>query len=550
MVMLESPPRAFESLSTSARRVIQELYEARGYEPLWSGGRGRFVNSRLVLEEIARAPAHGLDPGHYRTFVSEVHRARTAAGGDADDAAIAELDLAVTGAAYAYAYDLAHGQVDPSRFGSLYYSRARELDVRGVLESLSSSGAIEELTTRAAPAHEEYSALRDALARYERLVAGGGWTSLDSEILLDTEALLEELTAGPAAEHSAREDQVQQVSGDPLPDAIAKVAERLARSGDLDSGLRVPESRQSARPFIERLNGAVRRFQERHGLVVDGIVGPETLGAMNVTAEERLATIRINLDRWRWVPDRRLGRRLHVNIPEFRLTAFDSSDGEAVSMRVVVGTPDNPTPVFNDSVEYLVLNPYWNIPWSIASGETLPAAARDRDYLRRQRIEIVDSWSPDARRVDPAEVDWSDPVGWISSRGYRLRQLPGPGNSLGRIKFMFPNRFNVYIHDTPASHLFERVERDFSHGCIRAAEPFALARFALAEEPGWTMERVRNLMDAGDPHTVHLSAAIPVRILYITAWMNDQGQVEFRKDLYGWDERERESAARLTLATA
>lgn len=531
LVTLEAPPQGLESLGPSAWTAVRDLYESRRHEPMWSGQRGVFVNSRLVLDEIERADSHGLDSGRYRALVAEVHRARTSAGADPQDEAFARLDVAVTAAAFTYAYELAHGRSDPSRFGSAYYRRARAFDVGALLDSIATSGAIDTLTMRAAPAHAEYAALQEALSRYERLIARGGWAPLDTGILVDTEALLEQLTADPAG--------ARRTAGQPLSDEVARLAARLAQSGDLDDDVPVPGARPAARAFLERLNGAVRQFQTRHGLTVDGIVGPETLGAMNITAEERLATIRINLDRWRWVPDSRLGRRLHVNIPEFRLTAFDASDREALSMRVVVGTPDNATPVFNDSIEYFVLNPHWNIPWSIVSRETLPAAARDHDYLRRQRIEIVEGWDPDARRVDPAEVDWSDPLNWISSRGYRLRQLPGPGNSLGRIKFMFPNTFNVYIHDTPAKHLFEHVERDFSHGCIRAAEPFALAQFAVAGEPGWTMDRVRDLLEAGAPHTVHLSTPIPVRIVYITAWMNDDAQVEFRKDLYGWDARER-----------
>jgi murein L,D-transpeptidase YcbB/YkuD len=271
----------------------------------------------------------------------------------------------------------------------------------------------------------------------------------------------------------------------------------------------------------------VRVFQRRHGLADDGAVGPEVISALNIPVERRIEQIAMNMERWRWLP-RDLGSRyILVNIPEMRLDVFEG-DAVPISMRVVVGKSDTPTPIFNDEMTYLVFSPYWNVPTSIAEGETLPSLLKDPDFLARNNMEAVDATGA---AIDPASIDVSDPA------SYRFRQRPGASNSLGLVKFMFPNQFNVYLHDTPADSLFERATRSFSHGCVRVEDPVRLAEYVLRDQPEWSRGRIREAMQAGEEKTVKLKSPIPVYLGYWTARVRSDNTVQFRQDVYNIDRR-------------
>jgi murein L,D-transpeptidase YcbB/YkuD len=235
----------------------------------------------------------------------------------------------------------------------------------------------------------------------------------------------------------------------------------------------------------------------------------------------------MNMERWRWLP-RDLGDRyILVNIPEMRLDVYDG-DRVPLTMRVVVGKKDTQTPIFNDEMTHLVFSPYWNVPESIAQGETLPAVINDPGFLQRTNMEVVDKAG---NVVDPSSVDLHDPT------AYRFRQKPGADNSLGLVKFMFPNQYNVYLHDTPADSLFERAARSFSHGCVRVEDPVALAQYVLRDQPEWTADRIREAMHAGTEKHVKLKEPIPVFLGYWTARVRPDNTVQFRKDVYEVDGR-------------
>ena len=249
------------------------------------------------------------------------------------------------------------------------------------------------------------------------------------------------------------------------------------------------------------------------------------VAALNIPLDYRINQIAMNMERWRWLP-RDLGDRfMLVNIPEMRLDVFES-EKVALTMRVVVGKQDTPTPIFNDEMTHLVFSPYWNVPDSIAQGETLPAVISDPGFLQRTNMEVVDKAG---NAVDPATVDLNDPT------AYRFRQKPGADNSLGLVKFMFPNQFNVYLHDTPADSLFERAARSFSHGCVRVEDPVALAQYVLRDQPDWSADRIREAMEAGTEKHVKLKSPIPVFLGYWTARVRPDNTVQFRKDVYEVD---------------
>jgi murein L,D-transpeptidase YcbB/YkuD len=289
---------------------------------------------------------------------------------------------------------------------------------------------------------------------------------------------------------------------------------------------------------------AVRAFQDLHSLKSTGVVDAATLAALNVPIDDRIGQIEMNLERWRWMPDDFGRRHLMVNVPYFHVVARE--DGKPVmDIRVVVGTPANRTPIFSAPMKTIVFSPYWHIPDSIVEGETAPAVARDPSYLARNNIEILDVSGGEPTSVDHSRVDWDDAE---QLRRLAFRQRPGPGNALGHVKFLFPNPFNVYLHDTPADKLFARAGRAFSHGCVRVEEPEALARYILRGYPEWDDDRILSAMAAGVERHVALNEPIPVHIVYFTAWVDDNGGLHFQPDVYGYD-RAQQAIARAGRAT-
>jgi murein L,D-transpeptidase YcbB/YkuD len=249
---------------------------------------------------------------------------------------------------------------------------------------------------------------------------------------------------------------------------------------------------------------------------------------------QHAAQIALNLERWRWMPDDLGTRYIIVNIPSFHMEAHDAGQ-PTLQMKVVVGTPEHKTPIFSDMMTTTVFSPYWNVPDSIVEGETAPEAARDPGFLQRNNIEILRLSKSGATPVDPSTVKWDDPE---ELKALAFRQKPGAKNALGHVKFLFPNPYDVYLHDTPADALFARRGRAFSHGCVRVEQPEALAKWVLTDAPEWTDEKIREAMHAGEEEHVKLESEIPVHIVYFTAWADDAGSVRLVPDVYGYDVRQ------------
>ncbi len=277
---------------------------------------------------------------------------------------------------------------------------------------------------------------------------------------------------------------------------------------------------------------AIKVFQEHHAIPATGVMDGATRAAMKVPIDARIQQVMVNLERWRWMPDDLGARHFIVNIPYFHLVAREN--GKAVTdIRVVVGKKGHETPIFSGNMETVVFSPYWNIPDSIVEGETAPAMAKDPKYLARNNMEILRvSDTGGSSPVNPKDVNWDDPQ---ELKQLAFRQKPGPNNALGHVKFLFPNEFNVYLHDTPADQLFQRPGRAFSHGCVRVEEPEALAQYVLRDDPTWTEPRILAAMNAGEEKHVKLKAAIPVHLVYFTAWVDDKGGLHFQPDIYGYD---------------
>jgi L,D-transpeptidase YcbB len=482
--------------------VLPSFYERRGYRPAWGTERGP---SRLVddlIGALRRTDLEGLRPADYHLAAIEAVLPALRAGAPWGPAVApdqwAEIDLLLTDAFLVYGTHLVAGRVNPETLRPEGLANRRSTDIAASLESALAAGDIAGTLGRLAPPQSGYRRLRDALARYRAVAATGGWPAIPP---------------GPTLHQGDR--------GPP----VAALRQRLR----LEHDLRID---QGADLFDVALEQALKAFQRRHGLAADGAVGAATRAELNVPVERRVEQLELNLERWRWLPED-LGRRhIIVNIAAFELEVVEQ-EAVLLAMRVVVGGLQNRTPVLSDTMRYLVLNPYWHVPRSISAGEMLPKVRKDSSYLARSKLRVFRSSGPDAREVDPTTVDWSAIT--PADFPFQLRQDPGPLNALGRVKFMFINKFNVYLHDTPARSLFEAERRDLSHGCIRLQQPIELAALLLRQDPRWDRDALLRTLDRAVDSIVPLPEPIPIHLLYRTAWADWDGTIQFRRDIHGWD---------------
>jgi murein L,D-transpeptidase YcbB/YkuD len=488
-------------------QMLPLFYRDRKHLPLWIDASLRLEKAEALAEAIDRADEDGLDPFDYHQEVLHGLLADICEQSSAADPASvspelwADLDLILTDAYLLYGSHLAAGRVNPETLHTDWKIYTGVVDLSASLAKAASTGDIEAALRKLRPAHTGYTALRNALAQLRGLAAANGWLVLDDR---------KTIRQGDSSS------------------AVVDLRRRLVVSGDL--GAIGPDN--DSHIFDATLYSAVKRFQQRHGLKADGIAGQNTIGMLNVPVEQRIRQVVVNLERWRWLPHDLGSRHIIVNTADFNLKAV--KDGHAdIQMRVVVGRPARRSPVFSANMTYLVVNPYWNVPTSIAIEDILPELQKDVAYLAQRGIRVFENWGLDAPEVDPATIDWH---AYHANRfPFRLRQDPGPNNALGRIKFMFPNPFAVYLHDTPNRSLFRRVQRDFSSGCIRVEAPFVLANFVLAGDGRWTPEALSQAMENGEPRTIRLEHPVPVHLLYMTAWTDKTGVIQFRSDIYDRD---------------
>jgi murein L,D-transpeptidase YcbB/YkuD len=488
--------------------AVTAFYTQRQFAPAWHDRRGRPAGAPNALEILRQAEDHGLERDTYREGDLTREVATRAASksskseGEPDATAIADLDVRLTAAVVQLGSHVATGRLDPAKQPKPHRDAP---DLAAVLQTALNDSAMTFLD-RVRPVHPEYQALQKGLHSL-RGQAQVGWPDVPKKTL--------------------RPGQLSPV--------VAVLRKRLAAEGYLDAA----HANDSPR-FDDDVAAALGRFQEHHALKASGILDAATLEAMSVPLDARIAQVAINLERWRWMPDDLGERHFLVNIPYYHLVAREHGK-PVLDIRVVVGKPGNETPTFSDEMTEVVFSPYWNIPETIALEETAPAVLRDPNYLARNNMEVINA---SGRVMSPADVPWDDEQ---ALRGLSFRQRPGANNALGFVKFLFPNRYNVYIHDTPADALFSRIGRAFSHGCIRVEEPETLAQYVLRDRSEWTPDAILTAMRAGEERHVKLNSPIPVHIVYLTSWVDDAGGLHFQPDIYGYDRGDGNPAANVAV---
>ncbi len=377
-----------------------------------------------------------------------------------------------------------------------------------LIESALMNGSLKKEFQNAMPNEYHYKELRKALIQYLEIQRNGIWSPVP---------LSGTLTVGQSYT------------------AVPYLRERLRATGDYQG---CNGSREN-KIYDSCLKEAVIRFQKRNGLEAKGIIGQATIKALNQSIERRIATIRLNLDRIKWFKERNEKRHIIINIPAFSL--YFEEDGKLrQEMGVITGTRKNPTPIFSNRVKQIVLNPYWNVPESIIQKEMIPKLLRNANAMAREKIEIHSGWGEDDKKINPASVDWSQ-YRYSKTVPFRFAQVPGAHNALGKVKFLFPNEFSVYMHDTPTKGLFNRTTRAFSHGCIRLAKPIELLKTFSTFNTNVDFDKSQETLKGKNMTYLNLDNSVPIDVVYLTAWIDHDGKLQFRDDIYGYDEMQLKS---------
>ncbi|MBX3254715.1 MAG: L,D-transpeptidase family protein [Chitinophagaceae bacterium] len=462
-------------------KQFRDFYNARNYQYAWFFKDGLAEQAFNFLNQQAEYMKYSGDTSLNNPVLRQIFD-KLESGGQVvpvNDSNRLKAELLLTRQFFHYAENAYQGNSRLNSTDLKWFIPRKKIDLVATLDSLIAHKG--EKPVAYEPLNIYYQRLKQSLLRYYEIEKAGGWKPVITG--------QKKLQQGDTGE------------------VITAIKNRLRLTGDFDLT-------DSSALFTDSLAAAVQRFQHRYGVKEDGIIGPAMLRELNTPIEKRIRQMLINLERMRWVPAKVEGDYLLVNIPDFKLHIFENSQ-PVYAMNVVVGTNQNNTVIFYGDLKYIVFSPYWNVPSGILKNEVLPGMKKDKNYLAKHNMEIT-GYTGDLPNI---------------------RQKPGSNNSLGKVKFLFPNNYSIYMHDTPAKSLFGESRRAFSHGCIRLGEPKKLAEFLLRNDSTWTSAAIDKAMNSGKEKYVTLRDAIPVYIGYFTAWVDAKGDLNFRDDIYGHDAR-------------
>ncbi len=507
---------AFKSLLLPALR----FYRDRKFQLGWFKNHQPVAQAASLQAAISKAADEGLNPKDYQ--VKDISKMLAELAKVVDDSARRntlerQADMALTGTYLKWANDYYRGIANPrDKKDTSWLVKPNKIKLNKALATFLGERKSRYNYYEFAPLHPEYDQLKQALATYRAQERAGGWP------LLPANTVLKPGQYSPAVA-ALRKRLLGTANGATASAPAATAAVKPS-----------PVTNVAALTYDPTLAAAVKQFQQDAGLKADGIVRGETIRQLNVPIGTRIDQLILNMERWRWLPKKFEPGYLLVNIPEYTLHVMEENK-EAFNMRVIVGKVLHETPVFSDKMEYVVLAPYWNVPFSIIDNELRDKLAANPGYLDRLDMEVVKGSGSKATVVDPSGVDWANVT--QETFKYTLRRRPGPKNDLGDVKFIFPNSNDIYLHDTPHDELFAQSSRSFSHGCVRLSEPIKLAEYLLRDRPEWNKQTILDSIATHHEKYITLKNKLPVYLVYFTAWADASGRPHFRDDIYGLDKK-------------
>ena len=508
------------SLQTQPQNsFLKQLYTRLFFVPVWIDEDSPSSFSKELFRLIKEDKTLETSSKLYQDTVRLEQRAQEIYGSNGTVSQKVDLEFKISQLYKGYADYALYGSINWGAFKDrLYNLKAADINAGWVtykpkfgpmtlIENAALSGSLSSLFAQAVPKEYRYKELREALIKYLDLRQNGGWPQVP---------LKETLKPGETS------------------DVIPLLRERLRITGDYGSC-----SSKAANIYDACLKEAIVHFQKRHGLDAEGVIGKETIAALNTPIEKRIEQIRLNLDRIKWLHERNSKRHIMINIPAFTLF-FEEDRALRQQMKVIIGTRKNPTPIFSNTVQTIVLNPHWNVPKSIIQKEMIPKLLKNPNAMAKDNIEIRTGWGKDAAKVYGGSVDWRR-YRYSKTVPYRFAQIPGEGNALGKVKFLFPNEFSVYMHDTPTKNLFNRNVRAFSHGCIRLSQPIELLETFSTFNDTVDFEKAQQRLEGVDKAFLYLTEQVPVDVIYLTAYVDYDGVLQFRNDIYGYDKMQLQS---------
>ncbi|MGM0548988.1 MAG: L,D-transpeptidase family protein [Bacillota bacterium] len=478
-----------------------EFYQQRHYNSIWLDQNGFKRDAKALLTAIQNSYQEGLDPEVYHlAYIKKAFES------DLNTNSIAKkalLDILLTDAYLHLASDYLNGKINAEIIIEDNNYQADSLQSKKLLNALLAKENIEESLNSNLPKTKAYQKLREKLFYYRDSGQIDAWPQIKGKQILTKNSKgvrVKELRQNLKAKNYLTENNSKQ-------DSI----------------------------FTEQLKEAVMKFQIDYGLTPDGVVGPKTLKALNIPLSERIKQLIVNMERWRWLPENLGDRYIYVNIANYKLKLYEEQQ-KIMEMKTIVGKKQRSTPVFSDEIKYLVLNPYWYVPHTIAVEDKLPLIKKDLNYLEDKNYSLFKYIGNNKlEEIDPTKVDWTKIT--KDNFNYLLRQNPGDQNALGRIKFMFPNKFSIYLHDTPSQYLFSEQERSFSSGCIRIEKPINLAEYLLIDQEKWGRENIEAAIKKDKEKIVYLKKPIKIYLQYNTAWVDKENNLNFREDIYNRDQK-------------
>jgi len=488
-------PAAIEKIEDASLKIQSKVfYQQHNHQTVWHDALLINSNGRFLIDLLNMAEYEGLKSQDYIANIKPIHQVQR-------PVTIAEHDVRLTLAFVKYAQHMRNGRL-PKNILDNYRPRHPEfINYFDLLKQGIADQKIFAHLYEQAPPHEQYNRLRTALAKLRQIKQSGGWP------ILPTNALLK---------RGMKDNRV------------IILRQRLKISGDL------PYASAEAKLFDQELENAIEQFQRRHGILVDGIAGGQTLRTLNIPVENRIQQVLINMEHWRYVQRNFAAKHILVNAAGFELIGV-KGHREALNMRVIVGKKDLPTPLFSSQITHVVLNPEWVVPRSIAVKEILRYQKTNPNFLTQNQYVLLSGWNENETVINPESLNWQQ----LNDQNfpYHLKKPPGETNPLGRIKFVMPNQHDVYLHDTPHRDLFDNVFRDLSHGCIRLQHPEKLFEFVFREDSTWNQNNLRDALISNQNLQINLAEPVPVYIVYFTTWIESDGRMNFYSDIYQHDNK-------------